>query len=199
MHNLEPRWSVTALLLATAIGVGVVGCAATPAETAPSKSEQEPMQIAEVDDPYASSSLFDLGTVSDLAVRGTVTGYRAGVQIGRDTDAAYTVYTVSVTETVFGPATKTVNVALLTELGGGPVTIQGRPKVEEGNDALWILTRIAPEFGLDGYVLTSTGGLIPITDETLKSDSLTSGAVEAVERGLKSTVAELQAGYESVQ
>lgn len=50
--------------------------------------------------------------------------------------------------------------ALLAEIGGGPVTVEYRPSPAVGDDVIWLLTKIAPEFQHKGYVLTNQSGLL---------------------------------------
>lgn len=115
----------------------------------------------DVDDTLHGAGLKQLATASDLVVRGRIAKAQPGVLIAKgDPTAKYTVYTVQVRDTVRGVKDKQVEVALLTEIGGGKVAVEDRPNPAVGDDVIWLLTKIAPEFDHKGYVLTNQSGLL---------------------------------------
>lgn len=118
----------------------------------------------DVDDYLPDAGLTELSSASDLVVRGRIVGAQGGVLIAKDPTAKYTVFTVKVAEVVKGAKAATVKVALLTEIGGGRVQVEGRPSVVVGDDGVWLLKKIPAEFKYQGYVLTNQQGLLLVKD-----------------------------------
>lgn len=120
---------------------------------------------SDVDDYLPGAGLERLTTASDLVVHGQVVSAESGVSIADDPSAKYTVFTVLVTEVIKGEVAQAVDVAMLTELEGAPFVPAGRITPEPGVDGVWMLTKIAPEFGREGYVLTNHSGLLITQDD----------------------------------
>lgn len=158
----------TALVLLTA-----AACGSGAGEQSADRAEARPVVIA-VDDPYAQADMAALSSASATVVRGTVTHAEPGLQFGDPRDQLrYTRYTVSVDEVLGGTAGDEVEVVMSTHAGRRPATVEGRPMVQVGDQAVWFLTPIAPESGTDGYVLTGQSGLL-----VLEGDEVTGGGTD---------------------
>jgi hypothetical protein len=114
----------------------------------------------DVNDYLPDADLAQLSKASELVIFGSVIKAQSGVLIAEDKTAEYTVYTVEVKETLRGTAAKTVDVALLTHLSKTEVRFESRPTPQIGDQAVWLLNPIAPEFKREGYVLTNLNSLI---------------------------------------
>lgn len=186
MMQTNTHWaSRRGLVFAVVVAVGLlVSCSSSP-ETANTSTVAEPptghavgnqeQRAAHGDvDPYLpEAGLQQLTVESDAVVRGTVVGEEPGVVVAPDDPGAmYTIYTVRVEETISGPQTSTVDVAILTEIDGHPV--QAEDAVQVGTDNIWLLTRIPPGFNRNGYVLTNPNGLLSVNSD---------GLVEGAEKG----------------
>jgi hypothetical protein len=150
-----------------AVGAVMTGCgsAPQPAEGHEHKhSAGSASANMDVDDYLPAAGLTELGSASDLVVRGRIVGAQGGVLIAKDPTAKYTVFTVRVAEVLKGAKAASVKVALLTEIGGGRVQVEGRPAVVVGDDGIWLLKRIAPEFNYRGYVLTNQQSLLVVQE-----------------------------------
>lgn len=168
------RW----LSLGSIAAIGMIvmsGCGgsspegATPARGG--ESAPAPTQVG-IDDKLPRAGLEELASVSDLVVRGRVVGSKPGLELVKDDPAAkYTSFTIQVDEAVKGGRPTRVDVALLTEVGGAPIQVEGRPSVKPGDEAIWLLTRIAPEFGFDGYVLTNQQSILPVNGTVVTTAS----------------------------
>ncbi|WP_020390209.1 hypothetical protein [Kribbella catacumbae] len=170
------RSKIAAALSAAALAVLLVGCG----------SSQEP-QAAEHDhathqhdddrsfyqhadgteantdtyDSVPSADLKGLAKASDLVVRGQITKAQKGVLIAKgDPTAKYTVFTVKVSDTVRGNQAQQIDFALMTEISGSQVVVEDRPTPSVGSEVILTLTKIAPEFKREGYVLTNQSGLL---------------------------------------
>lgn len=171
----------------------VVGCAQS--DNAPPSHAGAPRHLdgaashdgnSDVDDYLAGAGLERLTTASDLVVHGQVVSAQGDVSIADDPTAQYTVFTVQVTEVIKGEMAKTVDVAMLTELEGAPFTPGARMTPKPGDDGIWMLTKIAPEFRYEGYVLTNNTGLLITQDD---GDVLSGGSEGSA---VSSEVKELQ-------
>jgi hypothetical protein len=118
---------------------------------------------ASVDGPLAGADLKQLTAKSELVVRGTVTSARADVPLAKgDPTAKYTIYTVKVQDVARGAAGAQVELALLTQIEGATIVFEERQNPKVGDSIVALLTRIAPEFGRPGYVLTDQSGLLVV-------------------------------------
>ena len=131
----------------------------------------------DIDEHLPQAGLKQLTSESDLVVRGRVVRAKSGVLIAKDPTAKYTIFTIRVAEVVSGAKVSSVDVALLTELSGAPVRPEGRPAVGVGDDAVWLLTKIAPEFNRKGYVLTNQSSLLIVDDDGRVTGGSKSSAV----------------------
>jgi hypothetical protein len=112
-------------------------------------------------DSVAAADLKGLAKASDLVVRGTITKAQKGVLIAKgDPTAKYTVFTVKVSDTVRGNKARQIDLALMTEISGTQVVVEDRPTPSVGSEVILVLTKIAPEFNREGYVLTNQSGLL---------------------------------------
>lgn len=193
------RTTLTTTIGALALASAAAGCGTSPTvadagqrphgddhDHAAHADAHADLAAANVDDPYFEASLDELTTLSDLVLVGRVTRVEDGVRIGTDPATSYTVVTVEVGQLLkamsrSGASVKQVKVALLSRIGGSPFVIKGRPIPKVGDRALYLLKKIAPEFNLDGYVLTNIGSLLPVTGTVIESSS---EAVAAQEAGL---------------
>ncbi|GAA1713916.1 hypothetical protein ACFTSF_36395 [Kribbella sp. NPDC056951] len=117
----------------------------------------------DTDDNLAGADLKQLATASDLVVRGKITKAKKDVLLAKgDPTAKYTVFTTQVTDHVRGVQAKEVDFALLTEISGSPIVVEQRQTPRVGSDVILVLTKIAPEFNHDGYVLTNQSGLLVV-------------------------------------
>jgi hypothetical protein len=149
------------LVLALASLLAACGSAGPAADSAGHTHDDADGATVDVGDYLGDAGLAELSQASDLVVSGRVAALVKGVPIGSEPSARYTVLTVAVDETVKGDARKkTVDVAMLAELRGVAVTFGGRPIPRVNDRGVWLLRRIAPEFGRDGYVLTNQNGQI---------------------------------------
>jgi hypothetical protein len=119
--------------------------------------------VMQVDDPHAEADMATLSDASTTVVRGTVAAAETGVRFGMEdggNQLRYTQFTVDVDDVLAGHAGNQVRVVLSTHLGRRQVAIEGRPVPRMGDEGVWFLTPMAPEFGVDGYVLTGQAGLL---------------------------------------
>jgi hypothetical protein len=148
-------------LLLPAITTGLflaAGCggADDPDHAAP---DDEPMEM-EVTDLLSGADMAELSQASDVVVRGTVTEAEAGLRIGEDR-IRYTAFTVEVAEALAGdpggPGDR-LRMVFTSHVGQQAIEMEGRPMPQVGDEGIWFLTRIDPQFGYDGYVLTGQAG-----------------------------------------
>lgn len=166
------------------VGAGTVtACSSDDDASSPSVHET---QTIEADEPYANASLDELGAVSDLVVRGSVTAVEHGIELGSDRGVDYKAYTVAVADAA-GVEVESVRVIVSEAMDGVPITLHNRPELSVGDEAIWCLTEIAPEFGYDGYVLVSASSVFPIRDGQVVNDGDAPGALEAEELGPEGT------------
>jgi hypothetical protein len=129
-------------------------------DRASTRDEPEPL-LMEVDDAYAQADMATLSEASDTVVRGTVTAAEPGLRLGsRQNPLRYTRFTVAVDEVLGGTAGDEVQVLLSTHVNRRPVTMEGRPTPEVGDEAVWFLTPTRSEARIEGYVLTGQSGLL---------------------------------------
>jgi len=127
----------------------------------------------DVSDYLPNAGLAELSDASELVVSGRVVGAVGGVQIGENKDLEYTIYTIAVDEVVKGSAGESVEVALLTHIQRAPVVFDSRSTPKRGDRGIWLLTKIAPEFKRDGYVLTNQNSQLLVKPD---GSGLTGGA-----------------------
>lgn len=154
-----------ALLLPTALAALVLGaaCGGPTDRDAAATRDDGPVTL-DVSDLLAGADMATLSQASDAVVRGTVVGTESRVRID-ESHVRYSTFTVEVAEVLAGAADEQVTVALTSHIDRQPVALEGRPMPEVGDEAVWYLTRIAPEFGYDGYRLTSGAGLLLLHDD----------------------------------
>jgi hypothetical protein len=155
----------SALLLVPTAAALLLGaaCAGSAGQDRAAASHDEP-QTVEASDLLAGADMATLTQVSDTVVRGTVVDVATRVRID-DSRVRYATLTVEVDEVLAGAAGDRVEVALTSHVGRQPVELEGRPMPEVGDEAVWYLTAVAPEFGYDGYRLTSGSGLLLLQDD----------------------------------
>lgn len=141
-----------------ACGLAGDGEGAERGQRATRADADEPLTM-EVGDPHAQEDIAGLVAASETVVRGTVVEAEQGVRVGGD-HLRYTAYTVEVDEALSGAPDDRIRVILASQLDGRDVVIEGRPLPERGDDGIWFLTAIGPEFDYDGYVLTGQAGLL---------------------------------------
>lgn len=166
--------------------VGAGGTAACSSDDDASSPSAERTQTIEADEPYSDASLDELGSVSDLVVKGSVTAVEHGIKIGSDQGVDYRVYTVAVSDAA-DVKTESVRVIVSEAMDGVPVTLENRPELSVGDEAIWSLTEIAPEFDYDGYVLVSASSVFPIRDGRVVDVGDAPAALEAKELGAEET------------
>lgn len=170
------RSRIAAALGATALAVLMVGCGsgqepqAADHDHATHQHDDDRSVYRHADgteantdtyDSIASADLKGLAKASDLVVRGQITKAQKGVLIAKgDPTAKYTVFTVKVSDTVRGVQSQQVDLALMTEISGSQVVVEDRPTPVVGSEVILVLTKIAPEFQREGYVLTNQSGLL---------------------------------------
>lgn len=142
--------------------VGAAACSGSGTATADGDDRgDEPAPMAAMDSvPY--TGMADLSQESDLVVHGSVAAVEPGVPMGATgaSTVEYSIFTIEVDEVLAGEGADRIEVALSTHFGGREVVLEGRPVPKVGDDGVWFLTEIAPEFERDGYVLTSTESLV---------------------------------------
>jgi hypothetical protein len=178
--SMFTRTKITAALGAAALAVVLAGCGSdSPAPAAAADHDHATHQHdddrsvyqhadgteanTDTDDSLYGADLKKLATASDLVVRGKVSKAQSGVPLAKgDPTALYTVYTVQVSDTVRGVQAKQIDVALLTEISGAAVVVEERATPVVGSDVILTLTKIAPQFNREGYVLTNQTGLLVV-------------------------------------
>lgn len=157
-------WALSSLALAGTLFVGACAGAEGSSSGGASAAEDDPV-VVDAFEPLAGTDIATHRQESDVVVRGRAVSAEQDVEIG-DSSLTYTVFTVEVAEVLSGDADGTVEVAMSTKTNGREMTLEGRPDVEVGDDGVWFLTRIDPEeFDRDGYVLTSSSGLVLAGDD----------------------------------
>lgn len=169
-------WRRGGTLLAVGALVLAAACAGDdPAAEAGRTGGGDPTLVVQVRNPLMEADLATLSQASDLVVHGTVEAVETGVRID-GTELAYSVFTVAVGEVLAGEAGGTVQVAAATESRGRDIEVEGRPPLpEEGDDAVWFLNELAPEFGREGYVLSSPTGLLAMDGGSVATPEHTHG------------------------
>lgn len=103
----------------------------------------------------------------------------------------YDKFTLEVQRTLKGEAIETVDVVIATSSGGKPVQVVGQAPAFRGTAGVWLLRRLDSSFGLDAYVLTSKGGLIPSSDGRVQLPKEHSHTTALVEAGNAGSIAEV--------
>jgi hypothetical protein len=150
------------MLLPPTLAVLLLGAACAGAsgdESADESADEEPVTM-EVNDPFAQADLATLSQASAMVVHGTVVDAEPGLRLGEDTRLRYTAFTVEVDETLAGESAQRVRVVLSTHVDDQEIAVEGRPLPRVGDEGIWFLNPVAPEFGYDGYVLTGQTGLL---------------------------------------
>lgn len=120
----------------------------------------------DTDDNLSGADLQGLAKASDLVVRGQITKAKTGVPLAKgDPSAKYTIFTVKVSDHVRGQRARQVDFALMTEISGSQVVVEERQTPGIGSDVILVLTKIAPEFQYEGYVLTNQTGLLLVNKD----------------------------------
>lgn len=173
-------------LIGSAVAVLLLPLAACTSPSLPSgESTSRGIQVVEVDEPYANASLDELGAASDLVVRGTISSIEHGLKLGEDTGIDYKVYLVD------AGSQSTVSVVVSEAVDGVATTIEGRPELNIGDEAIWALSKLAAEFNFDGYVLVSSTSVFPTEDNSILTSTEDVAAREAAELGADGTLARL--------
>jgi hypothetical protein len=145
--------------------LAVAACAGTDSGEEALRASDETPTIVRVRNPLPGADLATLSHESDAVVHGTVEAVESDVQIGPP-NLTYSVFTIDVDEVLVGDGTDTVEVAAATGSRGHPINVEGRPDLPDvGDAAVWFLSELAPEFGRDGYVMTSPESLLVIDDD----------------------------------
>lgn len=141
----------------------------------------------DTDDYLSGADLQGLAKASDLVVRGRITKAKTGVLLAKgDPTAKYTVFTVKVSDHVRGQQARQVDFALMTEISNSQVVVEERQTPGVGSDVILVLTKIAPEFQYEGYVLTNQTGLLLVNkDGTVASGLDGSSAVAKQAKALR--------------
>jgi hypothetical protein len=147
------------LLVPATLAALVLGAACAGADDGERAAPEEEPVVVEVDDPYAQADMATLSQASDAVVHGTVVDAEPGLRLGTG-QLRYTAFTVEVDEVLAGSSGERVRVVLATHADGHEITIEGRPQPRVGDEGVWFLTPVAPEFGYEGYVLTGQSGLL---------------------------------------
>lgn len=149
------------LLTAGALLVAAAACGGDGASEAEARRhDDDPLLLMQVRSPLSQADLATLSQESDLVAHGTVEAVETDVRIGPP-DLTYDVFTVAVDEVLAGQGADTVEVAVATRSRGHEIAMEGRPPLPAvGDDATWFLDELAPQFGRQGYVMTSPSGLL---------------------------------------
>ncbi|QHO69860.1 hypothetical protein BHD05_09610 [Marisediminicola antarctica] len=126
--------------------------------------------------------------MADLVIRGEVIKIKHGIKLGEDKTVDYKAYTVTPTGSGKQSA---VNVIVSEAYNGIPVAFEGRPELEVGDEAIWTLTKIDPQFNYKGYVLVGSTSLFPLDGDQIVGDGDAPGQVEAAKLGGKGTLQKL--------
>ncbi len=112
-----------------------------------------------------------------------------------DADDTVRVYDVRVSETLTGNGGRdTVRVHVLQAVGEHQLQIEGRPTLQVGDEALWILQGMAPQDGVD-HIPVSTASIIGIdSGEVAPVEGEAPALHQARELGLEGTIRELTIG-----
>lgn len=183
-------WS---LLLAGILVGAIAGCSAETPATPDSGGQVSPSGepvIAVGDEPYGSATLTELADASSAVVRGVVESSESGIALGESKDMTYTAFEVRVSDQYRGDAADVVKVYVSTTSQGRPLEIVGRTIPEPGEDSIWFLTTIDPQFGVDGYVLSiQAGGILVERDGAIEHSHESTPLEEASELGSLDAVA----------
>lgn len=170
--------TATAGLLITGAAFGMAGCGddvglSSSADT-PDPTTTEPIVI-EIDDALGDASLEQLTEASEVVVVGKVVSVEDGVTIGEDDSLGYSVYTVTVDQSLVGQPDEQLTVAVTSSEDGRPLVMAGRAQPPSvGDSMLWFLQRIDPQFNRNGYVLVSElSGAIPTDVDNIVVDGET--------------------------
>lgn len=173
-------------LIGSAAALLLFPLAACTSPSLPSgESTSKGTQVVEVDEPYANASLDELGAASDLIVRGTVSAIEHGLKLGEDTTVDYKVYLVD------AGSKSPVSVVVSEAFDGVPTTVEGRPELSVGDEAIWTLRKLDAEFNFDGYVLVSSSSVFPTEGDSILTSTEDTAASEAAELGADETLARL--------
>lgn len=160
------------MVLAVGAATTLAACSTATTDLAP-----EERRVIEVDEPYANATLESVGAASDLVVRGTVTEITRSITMGTDRTVEYMAYTVD------DGSGREIAVYVTDRMDGVAVVFEGATTFSVGDEAIWALQTIDPQFGYDGYVLVSTISAFPIDGEAVESESDAPAASEANELG----------------
>lgn len=115
--------------------------------------------------------------MSDLVYHGQVESIDTGMTFDSDEDLEYKVYHLTLIEHE-GPDSLRVFVSDVAD--GAHITYEGRAELAVGDEAVWSLTEMAPEFDVDGgYVLTSSNGIFHVVDGQVRPEGDSPAAMEA--------------------
>jgi hypothetical protein len=181
-------------LLVTGALLTAAACAGGGPASEAGPGRDDATVVLRVRSPLASADLATLTQESDVAVHGTVEAIEPGVRIGPP-GLTYSVFTIAVDDVLAGQASGTIQVAATTATDGHAVEVEGRPPLPEvGDDAVWFLNELAPEFGREGYVLSSPTGLVVMDGDTVATpehthdDEEPPALAEAAELGSEAAV-----------
>ncbi len=130
-------------------------------------SEESEHNTVAVDEVYVDVPLDGIVDLADVVVRGTVVSVDERVAIGDE--MLFSMFTIRPT-TVFKGATEDLDLAISTHLGGQPIEIEGRVVPSVGDEVMVAAVRMAPEFGMDAFVLANSATLTLLDgDELIKA------------------------------
>lgn len=173
----------------TTLVLALAGCASesdTVARDAGGSSSAEANCETEeqtADEPLANAGISTIYDQAELVVVGTVASTRENVVIGADETFTYDVHTLSIDEVLKGDVPGSVDVALMSRHGCRPIEIESRAELTAGNPAMWILNRIDPRSGFEGYRLTAMPGLVATEDGQIEVPSETLAGRQANKAG----------------
>ncbi len=182
MRKSNPRyWSrnlrfASASLAGMAVLIGCGSASNSPTAGQHEHSQTSPAQVI-IEDYLPGAGLQRLAKESDLVVRGDVINTQTGVTFAGAPDAEYTLFTIRVEEVLTGGQLDRIQVFLLTEFGSAPFQPEGRPEMRLGDDGIWMVTQLAPDFGREGYVLTNQNSLLLVDKAGAVSGGSASAAV----------------------
>lgn len=178
-------------LQAIAVGSSVFALSLAGCSTA-SSPEPGTTHAVDVDEPHADAGLRELADVSDATPHARVAEIRSGLTLGEDQSVSYKAYVIEPI-TDGGLRETTARVYVMDRLDDQQVSVDHRADLEVGEEAVWLLQRMAPEFG-EGYVLTSSAGILPVVDGEISGYGYAPVMREADGRAVGDVLAELGQG-----
>jgi hypothetical protein len=161
---------ITIVTSLVALFLALAGCGSEPdsvvrdvSDSSSTDASCEPEQQT-ADEPLANAGISTIYDQADLVVVGTVASTRENVVIGPDEAYTYDVHSLSIEEVLKGDAPASVEVALMSRHGCHPISIESRAELTAGSPAMWILNKIDPRSGFEGYRLTAMPGLVATVD-----------------------------------